>query len=88
MKHSEKAIYRQLLIGAILGTVVIIGVTLVILSFINPLVEFRDVTMPKSVMLTQHTGKVICQQMSLFALGSMYTCFDTEAEFDALVESR
>lgn len=88
MKGIGNTIYRQLLIGAIIGVLVIIGVTLAIMSIADPLVEYHGVIMRKSEMLTERTDEVFCQQMASFSLGVMYTCFDSEAELDAFAESR
>jgi hypothetical protein len=84
----ENAVYRQLLIGAVLGVLGIFGMTLVIMSVTNPLVEYRGATMRKSVMLAERPGEVFCLQLTPFSLGVMYTCFDSEAEVDAFAESR
>ena len=88
MRRIEKAIYRQLLIGAILGVLALISMTLVIMLVINPLVEYRGNTMRKSVMLEQRGGEVFCQQMASFSLSVMYICFDSQLELDTFAESR
>jgi hypothetical protein len=88
MKIVEKAIYRQLLIGAILGILAITCITLVIMSVSNPLVEYQGVKMRKSTMLAERTGEVFCQQMSSFSLGVMYTCFDSQAELEVFADSQ
>lgn len=87
MRRIEKAIYYRLLIGAILGVLAFIGITLAIMAVINPLVDYRGSTMRKSVMLEQR-GEVFCQQMASFSLGVMYTCFDSQQELDTFAESR
>jgi hypothetical protein len=84
MKRIEKAVYPQLLIG-VLG---LIGMTLVIMSVFNPLVEYRGEAMRKSLMLAEQPGEIFCQQMSSFSLAVMYTCFDSAVELSAFAESR
>ncbi len=59
MRRIEKAVYQQLLMGAILGVLGLIGATLVIMSVTNPLVEYQGETMRKSVMLAERSGSCI-----------------------------
>jgi hypothetical protein len=87
MRRTEKAVYRQLLIGAIIGVLGLISIVMLIISAINPLVEYRGEAMRKSVMLAARSGEVFCQQLTPFSLGVMYTCFDSEAEPDAFARS-
>lgn len=87
MRCTENAVYRQLLIGAIIGVLGLISITLVIMSAINPLVEYRGEATRKSVMLAARSGEVFCQQLTPFSLRIMYTCFDSDEELDAFARS-
>lgn len=88
MRLAERVVYWHLIVGAIVGTLVIIGIAVAIFYARNPRVEYHGVIMHKSEMLTERTDGVFCQQMASFSLGVMYTCFDSEAELDAFAESR